>query len=373
MKHTRLKSFILGTAMMVAGAGMAAAQTTAPGTTITNTIDLSYSSGAGTPTIELDDAATVAFVADRKIDLLVTASTGAGNKTAVQGQTEVVIPFRVQNLGNDTQGFDIDAEIVAGGTLGLTYSASATTTLGQYYLVISSDETLDAADPVYNTAAPANAGDLAPNGEYFVLVVANVPTTSVDSQEDIFVITATATQPGTATAVTESRSADLMVVSTVFADNASNAAYQPNEIDPSLTGQDKDNTRLVVTAPKLSATKTLLVLDENLPTSTFACATTPSGTPAANLAAIPGACLEYTIAVTNAADASTAATDIVITDPLPSNVTFVRADNIVFTGTNAGSATTTTQPANASGTVTATIGSLPAGTTATFKIRVTVE
>jgi hypothetical protein len=45
----------------------------------------------------------------------------------------------------------------------------------------------------------------------------------------------------------------------------------------------------------------------------------------------------------------------------------------VFTGTDAADGVTTTQPAESGGTVTATIGTLPAGTTATFRIRVTVN
>jgi hypothetical protein len=52
-------------------------------------------------------------------------------------------------------------------------------------------------------------------------------------------------------------------------------------------------------------------------------------------------------------------------------VTFAGVSTIAYTGTAGGASTTA--PANSGGTVTATIGTLPAGTTATFTIRVTVD
>ena len=370
MVKTGFRSLLLGLALTLGATGMAAAQT-APGTVVSNTIDLTYQSGTGTPVITQDDVATVTFQVDRKIDVAVTAQAGSGQQAAVPGQDTVVLPFEVENLGNDTQGFDIDVVISAGGTLGLTYSATATTTLGQYYVVISADATLGSDTP-YDTANPANAGDLAAGGSYFALIVANVPLSATDGLQDTFEVTATATTAGSATAVTEDRTQGLNGVNTVFADAASNSSLTSSEIDGAETGADKDETRLLVTAPIITATKTVGVLSENLPSAPFTCAS-DSATAVSTLAAIPGACLEYTITVTNDGGASTAATNIELQDVLPSGVTFAGVSSITYTGNGAGSATTTTEPANSGGTVTATIGTLPADTTATFTIRVTVD
>lgn len=368
MIKTGFRSLLLGLALTLGAAGMAAAQT-APDTLVTNTVDLTYQSGASTPVVTLNNAASVTFRVDRKIDLAVTAQAVSGQQTAAPGQQTVVLPFRVENLGNDTQGFDIDVTN-AGGTLNLTYSATATTALGQYYVVISTDATLDGADTAYDTASPANAGNLAPSGSYFVLIVANVPLSATDGLQDTFEVTATATDAGGATAVTEDRTQGLNGVNTVFADAATNSSRTGSQIDAAVTGADKDETRLLVAAPQITATKTVGVLSENLPSAPFDCAN-GTATAATNLAAIPGACLEYTISVTNAAGASTAATNIEVTDVLPGTVTFVAVDNITYTGT---AGTTDAEPTESpAGTVTATIGTLPVGTTASFRIRVTVN
>ncbi len=78
-------------------------------------------------------------------------------------------------------------------------------------------------------------------------------------------------------------------------------------------------TRLKVTAPQLSASKSVVVLSEQLPGNTISCADGVEN-PTANLAPIPGACVEYTIEVTNAADASSSATNVAISDTVSDNL-----------------------------------------------------
>jgi uncharacterized repeat protein (TIGR01451 family) len=113
----------------------------------------------------------------------------------------------------------------------------------------------------------------------------------------------------------------------------------------------------------LTATKTAVVLDEGLGTL-FTCETgigtaTPATTPRAP---IPGSCVEYTITVANNANASAAATDITITDVLQADTT--------FEGASVGDFDSVTETSN---TVTATLATLPAGESASFTIRVTVN
>lgn len=96
------KSFGLGAALTVLLAGGASAQT-APGTEVSNTISVTFNSGAGTPTVTLPtvESHTAVFNVDRKIDVLVTAVAGSGVRPAVPGET-VTWSYEVQNNGNGT-------------------------------------------------------------------------------------------------------------------------------------------------------------------------------------------------------------------------------------------------------------------------------
>lgn len=367
----RFKSLVLSTALGALLAGGALAQT-APDTLVTNTISLTFNSGTGTPTVTLpaQPSHTVEFRVDRKLDLGVTAQASGGLVPVVPGQAAVTFAYRVENRGNGTQGFVIvvtdTGDIGVAG--GLTRASAVTTAEGQYYVLIGPNAD-GSGGTIYNGG---NAGDLDPGEQFYVVIVANIPITSLDAQIEDFVVRATVTDAGTADPVTEDRSLGLMGVNRVFADAASSSARTGTEIDPALNGKDADETRLEVRAPVLTATKTAVVLDEGLPGSTFNCV---AGGPATGspLAAIPGACVQYTIAVQNTSPSGTAATSVVITDPLPAQVTFRGVSTIAYTGAAAGSASTTNEPNIAGTTVSATIGNLPAGVTGTFTIRVTVD
>ena len=178
----------------------------------------------------------------------------------------------------------------------------------------------------------------------------------------MFTVTAIAVDGGTK--VSEVRNADLEVQQVVWADAASSSSLSGSavELDPALNGEAKAETRIIITAPQLTATKTAVVLDEGL--GTFDCETgTGTATPAtAPRAPIPGACVEYTITVENDTNASAAAADITIIDALPTGTT--------YEGKTDGDFTSVTE---SSGTVTATLTTLAAGDSASFTIRVTVD
>jgi uncharacterized repeat protein (TIGR01451 family) len=315
---------------------------------------------------------TETFTVARKIDLSVTADQGAQVLQVTPGQLAAQIQFTLENLGNartsgsPAQDFNIDVVNTGdlAGAAELTYSATASTTPGEYYV------TVDGAP--YDVGNPT-AISLDPNETATILVIANIPDTSTDGLADVFTVTAVAVDSGTA--VAESRTADLDDIDIVFADAESTTAMSDTTasggvLDAALNGQAAAETRMIVSAPQLTASKTAVVLDEGLPGSSFDCAAggTATGSP---LSPIPGACVEYTITVANDAAATASATAVTISDVLPGDVTFAGVSTITYTGTAGGA--TTTQPANTSGTVTATIGTLPAGTTATFRIRVTVD
>jgi uncharacterized repeat protein (TIGR01451 family) len=371
MKHTRLKSFILGTAMMVAGAGMAAAQTneTAAGSIVSNTITLSFNgaANAGTQTrIDLPATAgmTETFTVAQKLDLSVTANQADQQLGILPGTEGAQVSFTLTNLGNAKsptvaeQEFHINvsnAGTLAGGDplAGLTYSETATTTPGTYYVTVNGTP-YDVANPT-----PLLLG---PGAMATILVIANIPGTATDTLADVFTVTAFPVDAN-GSKVAEVRSTNLDTLAVVYADAASTSAMAGGTaaLDAALNGDAKAETRIIVTAPRLTATKTAVVLDEGLPGSTFDCAVggTATGT---GLAPIPGACVEYTITVTNDANATADASDITITDVLPAGT--------AFAGKSDGGFAPVTE---ASGTVTATLATLEAGDSASFTIRVTVE
>lgn len=357
--HT-FKSLALGAALSVTLAGGALAQT-APDVLVTNTIDLTYNSGENTPTVEQEDAASVAFRVDRKVDVVVTAQSGDGVVEVVPGRSAVVLPFLVENNGNDTQGMIID--VATAGSVGedvLTYSTTGTDAEGSYYVVISDTTAVDDG-VVYDVDTALNAGNIAAGDDYYVLVVANVPIDAVDEQFADFVVTALVTNEDSNTPVIQNRDQGLAGVNTVFADAATLSTRTGNQINGAFNGSDSDETRILLTAPVIEASKTAVVLHEGLPGTTFQCAT--GGTvPSSPLAAIPGACVQYTISVENKSGSGTAATSISITDELPE-------EGIVYAGHTAGEFTVT----RSGRVITATLANLPAGETESFTIRVTVD
>ena len=342
-----------------------AANATEAGTVVSNTISLSYdgaTNGGTTARIDLPTASlpTETFKVARKIDLTLVADEANQELSVNPAQTAATIDFTLTNLGNPNeaaaaQGFNIT--VAATGTIGdgsapLTYSATATTDLGKYYVTVGGTVT--------DVNTVATDVSLASNGTSTIQIIANIPSGATDGLADIFTVTAVAVDSGAA--VAESRTANLDDLDVVFADAASTSAMAGGTaaLDAAVNGQAKAETRMLVSAPKLSATKTAVVLDEGLPGSTFSCATGGAAT-GSPLSPIPGACVEYTITVTNANDATAAATNITITDALPADTTYA--------GHTANSFTVT----ESSGTITATLASLAIDASASFKVRVTVK
>lgn len=359
-----LRILAMGTALAVF-AGGALAQNTAVGTVVTNTIGLSYNSGGGSATVSVPAAASVEFNVDRKIDVVVTALAASGQQTAVPGET-VTWSYEVENEGNGNQGFTLVNTVSGadGGTvlsLSRVDTSSGTLEEGEYRIWVNTANDLMGAT-VYGTDEVL-AFDREPGESFFVIYEARAEITAQDGQNNVFEVVATVTYAGSSTAAEESRAADLTdlnATNTVFADEQSSGVYDTSVTYDALTGSDGSNARLLITAPDIQATKEVAVLSENLPGQSFNCAA--GGTPIQGAAAaIPGACIEYTITLTNNSDA-TAAEYITITDELQSETTFA--------GLSEGDFTSVTE---SGGTVTATLQSLAAGSSASFTIRAFVD
>jgi uncharacterized repeat protein (TIGR01451 family) len=110
----------------------------------------------------------------------------------------------------------------------------------------------------------------------------------------------------------------------------------------------------------LAATKTARIFSEDGTDCADLAASAP--TAPANPAAIPGACIEYTISVENTGPV--AATAITLTDVLPSQLTYVAAERTNWAASTLGVS---------GNTVTISEGTINSGQTATLIIRATVN
>ncbi|MCC5968269.1 MAG: hypothetical protein JJU24_19335, partial [Natronohydrobacter sp.] len=77
--------------------------------------------------------------------------------------------------------------------------------------------------------------------------------------------------------------------------------------------------------------------------------------------------------VQNTSPSSTTATSIAITDPLPTTLTFVAVDNVTYSAGGSNASAPVHNGTNPGGTVSVTIDELPASSTATFRIRATIN
>jgi uncharacterized repeat protein (TIGR01451 family) len=340
-----LAPLLLSAASMAMFAGAAHAAGTTAGTTITNTVDLSYDSGGGT--ITRANAASVDFMVDRKVDFALVGQAATDTNAVEQGAADQEMVFLVNNEGNAPSGYDID--VSASGTVGLTYDPTGSGAEGTYSVYTSPNAT-GGPDTLYDVTGTVNAGDIAADANFYVRIIAHIPENATDGDFDTFNVTATALDPGTTTPSAELRTAGINAQDTLLAEGDL-ATETPD-------GKVTDTEYYMVQAPDLSAAKSVLVLSENLD-GNFDCL---NGTAEAGAAIFtPGACVEYSISVSNAG--SSGAANLTLTDDIPTSMTFVAITDIV-------GFTSVTEDA---GTVTATHTSLANGDTASFKIRATVD
>ena len=131
-------------------------------------------------------------------------------------------------------------------------------------------------------------------------------------------------------------------------------------------GTDADASRVVLqTGPILSTTKSVEVLSN-------------PGLSELNPKAIPGAVMRYTISLENAADASAAGENIVISDAIPANTTYTFGDNnITLNGASQTDANdladNTDFGVTAPNTITSNIGTVNPGETYTLTYDVTID
>lgn len=330
MKKTIIKTIPLVFSLAAfAAASSAWADGTLAGTDINNTATINYSVGSvaqtaiesadgGNSTPGTGQGSATTFKVDKKIDVLVTAGSGV---TAVPSATGQAITFTVKNEGNSNETFDFasKADVATGDDFDLT---SCTTP----------------ASVLINAGATTT-----------ITVNCDIPASSATVNQGK---TALVDLKATASGVTETGGADNpATVETVFADSTGTTEDGADR----NAAHSATNTYTIATAD-LTVNKTDAVTKMSINGVDVSDGTEKR---------IPGATIEYTITVSNAAGAATA-TGIVITDPLPADMTFVSASL-----SDAAGAVTT--PTESGGTVTSAAFNLAAGESATMTITATID
>ncbi|CAA6813279.1 MAG: internalin, putative [uncultured Thiotrichaceae bacterium] len=304
---------------------------TLAGTDINNTATITYKvglvdqtpieskdGGNAVPGVGQGEATT--FKVDKKIDVLVTAGSGV---TVVPSADAQAITFTVKNEGNSNETFN--------------FATKAD--------VATDDFDLDSCTTP--TSVTINAG-----ATTTITVNCDIPDSSSSVNQGK---TALVDLKATANGVTQSTGADdPATVQTVFADSTGTTEDGADR----NAAHSATNTYTIATAD-ITVNKTDAVTKMSINGSDV------TGTGVDAPKRIPGATIEYTITVSNAAGAATAA-GIVISDPLPSDVTFVSASL-----TDGDAAVTT--PTESGGTVTSAAFDLDAGETATMTITATIN
>jgi len=298
INNNSIAAAITAISMLISIPAMSAG--TAAGTTVSNSATISYSVG-GTAQPDITSAAET-FLVDRKINLTV-ATTDVSAVGVTPGTNGNVLTFTVTNNGNGTQDFALSATAVlsaAAAAFGGNDNVDATSVS----VVIESGATGG-----YQSGEDTGTfiDELAADGTQTVYIVGNFDTSFVNNDIASYHLLAEARLHGAATTLgavlTETAGADdTGTEDIVFSDiQGSDAAN-----DASRDAQHSDQSDFKIVSAVLSLDKVSVVISD------------PSnGT--TNPKAIPGAVIEYTITVSNAAGAATA-TGIAVQDSLNTEI-----------------------------------------------------
>lgn len=307
----KLHSKLLAAAILLGGAqgAYAADLGTNAGQSINNTASVSFSVGGVPQTAPADG--TAEFVVDRKVDVVVDASSGA---SVAPGASDKTLTFDVTNKTNDTMDFILSTEQLTGDDFNATGVQIWVDTNGNGALDTTDP---DGAGPLAADSQVSYIDDLAEDATIKVFVVSDipaVPTVADGDTSDIALVARAADPTGDSgspgAALTESGAADdAATVENVFADAAGTATG-----DAAEDGKHSDTATYTVGAASVSVTKTYKVIWENYDSVTPGNSTNYSD--AGQLKPIPGALVEYCILVSNTGGAT--ATDVAISDPIDS-------------------------------------------------------
>lgn len=324
MKHASKLLGVAGTAalMSLVVTPAHAAGTTA-GVTITNTATINFQVGGVSQTAT---TASNAIVVDARI---VLTDIEQGATTSVSpGQSGAVTTFLVTNSSNQTIDIGLSAAAQSNGaTAAHGGTVNATATGFTYWVNTNGSTTCNYS--AANATQVTYLDEVAADGQTCLYVLASIPSTVTNGQVAGVNLTVTAERGGTAgsqgAVLTQSNSSVAWTpgtLQTVFADGSGNGG------DGQYDGRYTALADFTVAAPVLSINKNSIVVTDPVNGST-------------NPKAIPGATLQYCIVVANAAGAGASATNISVSDVLPTFVTY-RASSVVLNAAVTGSGASAT-------------------------------
>ena len=326
MKILNLKKGLFATvalsAFAVGTASAQAANFTPANTSVENTFTLNYDvNGAGQPVITNDgvggNVGPTTFLVDRLIDLTVT-NTG-GNTIVAPGQVNAVQTFTVTNDGNDDQAYTLDVlnTTISGTADEFNPANPATPAPAEITYQVNGA----GPDITYDPANTATFPVLGPDDFITVSVQQDIPAGIVDADEGQIVLVAdTLNDDATPLVLDTDNNNDLAAVENVLADDFGTTAAQNGGDDVNADGAHSALGTYVVAETEVDGVKTVDVFSED-----GSNCSTPTATAATGVQyAIPGACVEYLITVTNS-DEDRAATAINVQDILPAELEYQAA------------------------------------------------
>lgn len=336
-----VRAGVVSAAFALTAAQGAHAVGTASGTSVDNRASVSYTIGAsaqpviessptGNSTTGVGNGADTSFVVDNRIDLTVVELSGGYTQVAAGGVNEVLV-YTVANTGNTAQDFSLSQADNATDPFGGTDNFDATVV--GIFVDANNDSLYDAGD----TATYID--ELAADADVEVFVVRSIPGGQANGDISAVTLTAQVAQGGGvgvqgADILTDDAAIadDPATVQIVFGDGA-------GDTDAANDGAHSDTDAYIVGAAQITVAKTSAVINDPI-----------NG--AANPKAIPGATVEYTVTVSNAAGASATATNVQVSDSLNAEIT---AGTVAFdaNGYAAGAGMQVTAPNIAGGAPTA--------------------
>lgn len=352
MGRSRILLAAAGAATLtVLGSNAAYAAGTNAGSTITNTVTVNFQvGGIAQSSATASDTLTV----DRLVNLTV-AKVGSVTTTVTPGQTAAVTAFTVTNTSNAALDFALGVAQQTGGTAVHGGTDTFDVNNVRIFADTNSNGVYDPGTDVQITYLDEVAADASRT----VFVVSDIPVALANGAVAGVTLTATGREAGAAgtlgAALVQTTGANTSGMDTVFAD----AAGASDSARDAAFSARHDYTVFTAT---MSVLKTSTIISDPLNGTT-------------NPKMIPGATIQYCVAVSNAAG-SADATSIAITDPLPSQVTFDSTFGIRLNGTVSAGVCQTDGTAGgsfASNTVSGTLATLPAGTTRTLVFRAVIN
>ncbi len=304
---------------------------TTAGTAINNQASVTYGVGPLTGLTKQSNVATVTV--QQVTDVVVTQINSP--IIVAPGDTGRIAIFKVTNTGNGSDTFALAAASAAGAAPAFTPTLSA----NPIAIDTNNNGVYDPGTDLYATATTAIPAD-----SYATVFVFNdIPTTALDGQKGNTTLTATSNTangaPGTLIA-----GAGVGGVNAVVGGNGG-------------TGNATSTYR--VSNAVVNIAKTSAIISDPY--------TAPGGTPQA----IPGAVIRYTLTVTVAG--TNTAKNIVLSDPIPANTTYV-PNSTKLDGVAQADATVYTPPAGANpGKITINLGNMTSANTHTVVFDVTIN